>query len=358
MHGSGTILKPGLPRKMLDVPMVLLGKCSTSHAVADWLASWLRQKSPRWFVFTPPPWYLLALFPSLSLTPIFVSLDLLSPFSSRAHVPQCDATSGQLTEPDATPSESDGIAYEIIIPVVCALVLLMGCACFCCYRHRKGKEGRADQLRRNLGYTPDMEAKGEGNFGPTNKHVAITRGGGPQVTPEMLATKSYTQPTYPPAHNRAPSEAPSSIIENNIANNYRPKTAAKVRSCFFVFIFFRCVVRVAVPAQAGTCENRVVRLFVYPSLSLFFFFFSCSLASCLVLPPPFFLFDAGRVRRFVVPTSTNSFKIHSNHSIHSIHFILLNSFYSPLLTRFALRHRAGRSARSTRNSRSRPLSST
>ena len=134
----------------------------------------------------------------------------------------------QLTAPDDSPSESEGIKFEIIIPVVCALVLLMGCACLCCYRHRKGKEGRADQLRRNLGYTPDMEAKGEGNFGPTNKHVAITRGGGPQVTPEMLATKSYQQNTYPPVHQRAPSEAPSSIIENNISNNYRPKTAQKV----------------------------------------------------------------------------------------------------------------------------------
>lgn len=81
-------------------------------------------------------------------------------------------------------------------------------------------------MRRNLGYTPDMEAKGEGNFGPTNKHVAITRGGGPQVTPDMLATTSY-RPTYG-SHQRAPSEAPSSVIEDNIANNYRPKTAAKV----------------------------------------------------------------------------------------------------------------------------------
>lgn len=113
---------------------------------------------------------------------------------------------------------------------MCALLLIMLCGCFCCYRHRKGKESRAEQMRRNIGYTPDMEAKGEGNFGPTNKHVAITRGGGAQVTPEMLATKSYTQPTYPPTHHRAPSEAPSSVIEDNIANNYRPKTAAKVCS--------------------------------------------------------------------------------------------------------------------------------
>lgn len=104
----------------------------------------------------------------------------------------------------------------------------MICGCFCCYRHRKGKEGRVGQMRRNLGYTEDMEAKGDGNFGPTNKHVAITRGGGPQVTPEMLATTTYQQPTYPVQHQRAPSEAPSSIIEDNIANNYRPKTAAKV----------------------------------------------------------------------------------------------------------------------------------
>lgn len=145
----------------------------------------------------------------------------------------------QLTEPDASSSEGDNIALMVIIPVVCVLVLLIGIAGYCCHRHHKGKEGRADQLRRNLGYTPDMESKGEGNFGPTNKHVAITRGGGPQVTPEMLATKSYTQPTYPSTHNRAPSEAPSSIIENNIANNYRPKTAAKVRLCVCVLC---CVV--------------------------------------------------------------------------------------------------------------------
>lgn len=135
-------------------------------------------------------------------------------------------TYGKQTDPIDPTSEGDGVALEIIIPVAAALALLMVCACFCCYRHRKGKEGRADQMRRNLGYTPDMEAKGDGNFGPTNKHVAITRGGGPQVTPEMLATQSY-QPNYA-AHQRAPSEAPSSIIEDNIANNYRPKKAAKV----------------------------------------------------------------------------------------------------------------------------------
>ncbi|CAM9395810.1 unnamed protein product [Scytosiphon promiscuus] len=135
--------------------------------------------------------------------------------------------SNVLEEPDEASDGSEGIAYEYVIPAVCVLLLLMACGCFCCYRHRKGKEGRADQMRRNLGYTPDMEAKGEGNFGPTNKHVAITRGGGAQVTPEMLATKTYTQPTYPPMHHRAPSEAPSSVIEDNIANNYRPKTAAK-----------------------------------------------------------------------------------------------------------------------------------
>lgn len=135
----------------------------------------------------------------------------------------------QLGEADDSSPEGDGFGYEYIIGIVCAVVLLMGCACFCCYRHRKGKESRATHMRRNLGYTPDMEAKGEGNFGPTNKHVAITRGGGPHVTPEMLATTSYSQPTHPPTHQRAPSEAPSSIIEDNIANNYRPKTAAKVR---------------------------------------------------------------------------------------------------------------------------------
>lgn len=135
----------------------------------------------------------------------------------------------QLEETDSSSSSEGGVSYPIIIGIVCAAVLLMGCACFCCYRHRKGKESRAVHMRRNLGYTPDMEAKGEGNFGPTNKHVAITRGGGPQVTPEMLATTSYSQPTHPPTHQRAPSEAPSSIIEDNIANNYRPKTAAKVR---------------------------------------------------------------------------------------------------------------------------------
>lgn len=127
------------------------------------------------------------------------------------------------------PSEGDDIELFIIIPAVCALVVLMICGCVCCFRHRKGKEGRADQMRRNLGYTPDMEAKGEGNFGPTNKHVAITRGGGPQVTPEMLATKTY-QPNYAAQHQRAPSEAPSSIIEDNIANNYRPTKAKKVRN--------------------------------------------------------------------------------------------------------------------------------
>ncbi|CAN0321256.1 unnamed protein product [Ectocarpus sp. 12 AP-2014] len=138
-----------------------------------------------------------------------------------------EGLSGLLGEADESSSEGDGLGYEIIIGIVCAVVLLMGCACFCCYRHRKGKESRAVHMRRNLGYTPDMEAKGEGNFGPTNKHVAITRGGGPQVTPEMLATTSYSQPSHPPTHQRAPSEAPSSIIEDNIANNYRPKTAAK-----------------------------------------------------------------------------------------------------------------------------------
>lgn len=132
------------------------------------------------------------------------------------------------TDASETSSEGDSIAYAIIIPAVTAAVLMMICGCFCCYRHRKGKEGRAGQMRRNLGYTEDMEAKGDGNFGPTNKHVAITRGGGPQVTPAMLATTTYQQPTYPMQHQRAPSEAPSSVIEDNIANNYRPKTAAKV----------------------------------------------------------------------------------------------------------------------------------
>ncbi|CAN0126080.1 unnamed protein product, partial [Hapterophycus canaliculatus] len=132
-----------------------------------------------------------------------------------------------LEEPDDTSDGSEGIAYEIVIPAVCALLLLMGCGCFCCYRHRKGKEGRADHMRRNLGYSPDVEATGKGSFGPTNQHVAITSGGA-RVTPEMLATKTYnTQPTYPPTHHRAPSEAPSSVIEDNIANNYRPKKAAK-----------------------------------------------------------------------------------------------------------------------------------
>lgn len=150
----------------------------------------------------------------------------------------------QLEDPDTgSKSEGEGIPYEIVIPAVCAVVLLMICGCLCCYRRRKGKEGRADQMRRNLGYTPDMEAnhnKAEG-FGPTNKHVAITRGGGPQVTPEMLATKAYPQNqprTYPSNHHRAPSEAPSSIIEDNIANNYRPKTAAKVRVLFVCVLFF------------------------------------------------------------------------------------------------------------------------
>ena len=106
------------------------------------------------------------------------------------------------------------------------VVLLSLCVCYCCYRSRKGKEGRADQMRRNLGFTPDMDRKGEGNFGPTNKHVAITRGGGAQMTSEMLATKSFQPGTG--QHHRAPSEAPSSIIEDNIANNYRPKKAAQV----------------------------------------------------------------------------------------------------------------------------------
>ncbi|CAM9429604.1 unnamed protein product [Pylaiella littoralis] len=132
-----------------------------------------------------------------------------------------------LEEPDETSGDGETIPYEIVIPVLGALVLFMICGCLCCYRHRKGKEGRADQMRRNLGYTPDMEAKGEGNFGPTNKHVAITRGG-PQVAPDLNPTQNnYTPQTYPMGHHRAPSEAPSSIIENNIANNYRPKTAAK-----------------------------------------------------------------------------------------------------------------------------------
>lgn len=141
----------------------------------------------------------------------------------------------QLQDPDAVPSEEDDVNYIIIILAAAALVLLMICGCFCCHRHRKGKEGRADQMRRNLGYTPDMESKGDGNFGPTNKHVAITRGGGPTVTPEMLPATNYQQ-TYP-MHQRAPSEAPSSVIEDNIANNYRPKKAAKVReACVFSFL--------------------------------------------------------------------------------------------------------------------------
>lgn len=148
----------------------------------------------------------------------------------------------QLEEPDETSSGGESIAYEIVIPAVCALVLLMGCGCLCCYRHRKGKAGRADQMRRNLGYTPDMEAKGEGNFGPTNKHVAITRGDrGPQVAPEVPIHNptNFTPQTYPAVHQRAPSEAPSSVIEDNIANNYRPKTAAKV-GVIFVRSFVRC----------------------------------------------------------------------------------------------------------------------
>lgn len=81
-------------------------------------------------------------------------------------------------------------------------------------------------MRRNLGYTPDMESKGEGNFGPTNKHVAITRGDRAKPTPDMLQTNGF-RPNYP-MHQRAPSEAPSSVIEDNIANNYRPKKAQKV----------------------------------------------------------------------------------------------------------------------------------
>lgn len=125
-------------------------------------------------------------------------------------------------------SEGSGIDLIIILAVLLGLALLFLCTCICCYRNRKGKEGRADQMRRNLGYTPDMESKGEGNFGPTNKHVAITRGDRTKPTPEMLATKSF-QPNYA-VHHRAPSEAPSSIIEDNIANNYVPKKAAKVRA--------------------------------------------------------------------------------------------------------------------------------
>lgn len=139
--------------------------------------------------------------------------------------------SAQLEGSNAEASSSSGEnvnVLAIVLALVGLLVLLM-CACFCFYRNRKGKEGRADQMRRNLGYTPDMESKGDGNFGPTNKHVAITRGGSAKPTPEMLATTGYKQETYPMQHQRAPSEAPSSIIENNIANNYRPKKAAKVR---------------------------------------------------------------------------------------------------------------------------------
>lgn len=158
----------------------------------------------------------------------------------------CDATAvvppccvRQLEEPDEPADDGESIAYEIVIPLVCAIVLLMGCGCLCCYRHRKGKEGRADQMRRNLGYTPDMEGKGQGNFGPTNKHVAITRGGEtPQIVPEVNPSQNFTPQTYPVGHHRAPSEAPSSIIENNISNNYRPKTAARVGGHFSFETFF------------------------------------------------------------------------------------------------------------------------
>lgn len=140
-----------------------------------------------------------------------------------------------MEDPDEESGTEDTIPFAIIIPSVVAFVLFMLCACFCFYRSRRGGEGRVDQMRRNLGYTPDMDGKGEGNFGPTNKHVAITRGGGPNVTPDMLATKGY-QPNYPVQHHRAPSEAPSSIIEDNIANNYRPKKAAQVGNDAFMCV--------------------------------------------------------------------------------------------------------------------------
>lgn len=124
-------------------------------------------------------------------------------------------------------SEDSSVDWVLIIGAVAGIALLTGIIC-CAFYRRRGKDGRADQMRRNLGYTPDMESKGEGNFGPTTKHVAITRGDGPKPTPEMLATKPF-KGTYT-AHHRTPSEAPSSIIEDNIANNYRPKQAQQVHA--------------------------------------------------------------------------------------------------------------------------------
>lgn len=129
---------------------------------------------------------------------------------------------------DDSSDDNESIDWIIVLSSLLGLALAFLCFCFCCYRQRKGKEGRAGQMRRNLGYTPDMESKGEGNFGPTNKHVAITRGDRKKPSPETLATKSF-QPNYQ-MHQRAPSEAPSSVIEDNIANNYRPKAAAQVRT--------------------------------------------------------------------------------------------------------------------------------
>lgn len=127
---------------------------------------------------------------------------------------------------DASSPSDDDVDWVIIVSAVAGLVVIVSCVCCVLYR-RKGKDERADQMRRNLGYTPDMATKGEGNFGPTNTHVAITRAGESQPTPNVRPTKAFQATTYP-THQRAPSEAPSSIIENNIANNYRPRQAQQV----------------------------------------------------------------------------------------------------------------------------------
>ncbi|CAM9432663.1 unnamed protein product [Discosporangium mesarthrocarpum] len=125
--------------------------------------------------------------------------------------------------PIVEPTPTESLNSVLIIVVVAVVVTIIVCVCACCHLRRNGK----DRNLRNLGYTEDMESKGQGNFGPTNSHVVVHRGrGSSKPTAEKLASGSF-QPSYP-IHRSAASEAPSSIIEDNIANNYQPKAAAKV----------------------------------------------------------------------------------------------------------------------------------